>query len=170
MLKGNKKIRNNELRENIIIKPGDIFIESNVLLDERSLRDLYIKKGFMNATITNSFVESEDGIKVIYFINEGASTVIETVFENRFMHVSQLGKMGASIDTAGNKANIKGNAHLRGCQVMATDLRDGAALVLAGLVADGKTEISEIYHIERGYEKFIEKFEALGATITRVDD
>ena len=88
---------------------------------------------------------------------EGASTVIETVFENRFMHVSQLGKMGASIETAGNKANIKGNAHLRGCQVMATDLRAGAALVLAGLVADGKTEISEIYHIERGYEKFIEK-------------
>lgn len=101
---------------------------------------------------------------------EGASTVIETVFENRFMHVSQLGKMGASIETAGNKANIKGNAHLRGCQVMATDLRAGAALVLAGLVAEGKTEISEIYHIERGYEKFIEKFESLGAKITRVDD
>ena len=79
VFKGNKKIRNNELRENIIIKPGDIFIESNVLLDERSLRDLYIKKGFMNATITNSFVESEDGIKVIYFINEGASTVISEV-------------------------------------------------------------------------------------------
>ncbi len=101
---------------------------------------------------------------------EGASTVIETVFENRFMHVSQLGKMGASIETAGNKAKIKGNAHLRGCQVMATDLRAGAALVLAGLVADGATEISEIYHIERGYEKFIEKFESLGAKITRVDD
>ncbi len=101
---------------------------------------------------------------------EGSSTVIETVFENRFMHVSQLGKMGASIETAGNKAHIKGNAHLRGSQVMATDLRAGAALVLAGLVADGKTEISEIYHIERGYEKFIEKFAALGATITRVDD
>ena len=101
---------------------------------------------------------------------EGASTVIETVFENRFMHVSQLGKMGASIETAGNKAHIKGNAKLRGCHVMATDLRAGAALVLAGLVAEGTTEISEIYHIERGYEKFIEKFAALGATITRVDD
>ena len=83
---------------------------------------------------------------------------------------SQLGKMGASIETAGNKANIKGNAKLRGCQVMATDLRAGAALVLAGLVAEGTTEISEIYHIERGYEKFIEKFESLGAKITRVDD
>lgn len=101
---------------------------------------------------------------------EGSSTVIETVFENRFMHVAQLGKMGANIETAGNKAMVKGNAHLRGCQVMATDLRAGAALVLAGLVAEGKTEISEIYHIERGYEKFIEKFAALGANIVRVDD
>lgn len=101
---------------------------------------------------------------------EGASTVIETVFENRFMHVSQLGKMGAIIETAGNKANIKGGSKLRGCQVMATDLRAGAALVLAGLVAEGSTEISEIYHIERGYEKFIEKFGALGAEITRIDD
>ena len=101
---------------------------------------------------------------------EGASTVIETVFENRFMHVSQLGKMGAIIETAGNKANIKGGSKLRGCQVMATDLRAGAALVLAGLVVEGSTEISEIYHIERGYEKFIEKFGALGAEITRIDD
>ena len=101
---------------------------------------------------------------------EGASTVIETVFENRFMHVAQLNKMGASIETAGNKALIRGNARLRGCQVMATDLRAGAALVLAGLVAEGSTEISEIFHIERGYEKFIEKFCALGAKIERIDD
>lgn len=86
------------------------------------------------------------------------------------MHVAQLGKMGASIETAGNKANIKGNSKLRGCNVIATDLRAGAALVLAGLVAEGKTEISEIYHIERGYEKFTEKFAGLGATITKVDD
>ena len=101
---------------------------------------------------------------------EGSSTVIETVFENRFMHVAQLGKMGAIIETAGNKANVRGNAKLRGCHVMATDLRAGAAIVLAGLAAEGTTEISEIYHIERGYEKFIEKFNSLGAHITRVDD
>ena len=101
---------------------------------------------------------------------EGSSTVIETVFENRFMHVAQLNKMGANIETAGNKAVVRGNARLRGCQVMATDLRAGAAMVLAGLVAEGATEISEIYHIERGYEKFIEKFAGLGATITRIDD
>ena len=102
-------------------------------------------------------------------ICNGKSTVIETVFENRFMHVSQLNKMGASIETAGNRASIKGNAMLRGSQVMATDLRAGAAMVLAGLVAEGETEISEIYHIERGYENFIEKFAALGADITRVE-
>ena len=101
---------------------------------------------------------------------EGSSTVIETVFENRFMHVAQLSKMGAIIETAGNKANVRGNAKLRGCHVMATDLRAGAALVLAGLAAEGTTEISEICHIERGYEKFIEKFNSLGAHITRVDD
>lgn len=99
---------------------------------------------------------------------EGSSTVIETVFENRFMHVAQLNKMGASIEAAGSKAVIRGNAKLRGCEVMATDLRAGAALVLAGLVAEGETEISEIYHIERGYEKFIEKFEKIGAVITKI--
>ncbi len=99
---------------------------------------------------------------------EGKSTVIETVFENRFMHVAQLNKMGASIEAMGNKAIIRGNAKLRGCEVMATDLRAGAALVLAGLVAEGETQISEIYHIERGYEKFIEKFEKIGATITKI--
>ena len=101
---------------------------------------------------------------------DGTSTVIETVFENRFMHVSQLGKMGASIETAGNRASIKGNTKLRGCSVIATDLRAGAAMVLAGIVAEGQTEISEIYHIERGYEKFIEKFAELGADIKKVDD
>ncbi len=99
----------------------------------------------------------------------GSSTVIETVFENRFMHVSQLGKMGANIETAGNKATIRGGGKLRGTQVMATDLRAGAALVLVGLIAEGTTEISEIYHIERGYERFIEKFAALGAKIEKIE-
>ena len=99
----------------------------------------------------------------------GNSTVIETVFESRFMHVAQLNKMGASIETAGSRAFVKGNSRLRGCEVMATDLRAGAAMVLAGLVAEGQTEISEIYHIERGYEKFIEKMRGLGADISRVE-
>ena len=101
---------------------------------------------------------------------EGSSTVIETVFENRFMHVAELNRMGANIQTEGNKAYIQGGKTLEGAQVIATDLRAGAALVLAGLVANGTTEISEIYHIERGYEKFMKKFKALGANILRIDD
>jgi UDP-N-acetylglucosamine 1-carboxyvinyltransferase len=101
---------------------------------------------------------------------KGPSTVIETVFENRFMHVAELNRMGANITTEGNKAMIKGGCRLEGAQVIATDLRAGAAMVLAGLVAEGTTEISEIYHIERGYEKFVEKFRALGANIMKVDN
>ena len=101
---------------------------------------------------------------------EGSSTVIETVFENRFMHVAELNRMGANIMTEGNKAIVQGCKHLEGAQVIATDLRAGAALVLAGLVASGTTEISEIYHIERGYEKFTEKFRAIGANIMRVEE
>ena len=101
---------------------------------------------------------------------KGASTVIETVFENRFMHVAELNRMGANIKTEGNRAMIQGGKQLEGAQVIATDLRAGAALVLAGLVAQGTTEISEIYHIERGYEKFTEKFNSLGANIFRIED
>jgi len=101
----------------------------------------------------------------------GASSVIETVFENRFMHVAELNRMGANIKTDGSdRALIQGAKQLEGAQVIATDLRAGAALVLAGLVAEGTTEISEIYHIERGYEKFVEKFKALGANIFRIED
>ncbi|SFE20733.1 UDP-N-acetylglucosamine 1-carboxyvinyltransferase [Peptostreptococcaceae bacterium pGA-8] len=101
---------------------------------------------------------------------DGASAVIETVFENRFMHVAELNRMGANIKTDGNKAQIQGGKKLEGAKVIATDLRAGAALVLAGLVADGTTEISEIYHIERGYEKFVDKFKAIGADIFRMDE
>lgn len=101
---------------------------------------------------------------------EGDSTVIETVFENRFMHVAELNRMGANIKTAGNRAFIPGDKVLEGAQVIATDLRAGAALVLAGLVAEGTTEISEIYHIERGYERFVEKFRTLGANIFKMEE
>ncbi|MBP3816567.1 MAG: UDP-N-acetylglucosamine 1-carboxyvinyltransferase [Firmicutes bacterium] len=101
---------------------------------------------------------------------EGSSTVIETVFENRFMHVAELNRMGANIRTKGNRAMIQGGKNLEGARVLATDLRAGAAMVLAGLVASGTTEISEIYHVERGYEDFVEKFRSLGANILRIED
>ncbi len=100
---------------------------------------------------------------------EGASAVIETVFENRFMHVPQLRKMGASIKTDDRCAIIVGQPQLQAAKVRATDLRAGAAMVLAGLVAEGTTELEDIYHIERGYEKFIAKMEGMGARIRLVD-
>ncbi len=100
----------------------------------------------------------------------GPSTVIETVFENRFMHVAELNRMGANIRTEGNKARVPGGVQLEAAPVIATDLRAGAALVLAGLVATGTTVVSEIYHIERGYDHFVEKFRDLGANILRVEE
>ncbi|MCI8285642.1 MAG: UDP-N-acetylglucosamine 1-carboxyvinyltransferase [Firmicutes bacterium] len=100
---------------------------------------------------------------------QGKSTVIETVFENRYMHVTELNRMGAGISIEGRSAVIPGDIKLRGAQVMSTDLRAGAALVLAGLTAEGVTEISEIYHIERGYSEFVDKLRKLGAQITRVE-
>ena len=102
---------------------------------------------------------------------DGTSAVIETVFENRFMHAAELSRMGANIRVDGRTAIVPGNKHqLVGAHVISTDLRAGAALVLAGLVAKGQTEVSEIYHIERGYEGFHEKLTALGAKIERVED
>lgn len=100
----------------------------------------------------------------------GASIVIETVFENRYMHIGELNRMGANIKIEGRSAIIQGERALQGAQVISTDLRAGAALVLAGLMAEGTTEIAEIYHIERGYSDFIQKFKALGANITRIED
>ncbi len=99
----------------------------------------------------------------------GKSVVRETVFENRFMHVVELNRMGAGISTENREAVIPGDKKLRGAKVRATDLRAGAAMVLAGLVAEGTTEVSEIYHIERGYENFVEKFKSIGADIMKVD-
>ena len=103
-------------------------------------------------------------------VAKGPSVVIETVFENRFMHVAEFNRMGANINTQGNCAIIPGDKQLQGAQVVATDLRAGAAVVLTGLVAEGTTEVSDIYHIDRGYENFVEKFRGLGATILRIED
>ena len=100
---------------------------------------------------------------------KGRSVVRETVFENRFMHVVELNRMGADIVTESREAIVPGGKKLKGTSVRATDLRAGAAMVLAGLVAEGTTDISDIYHIERGYENFVGKFKALGADIMKID-
>jgi UDP-N-acetylglucosamine 1-carboxyvinyltransferase len=101
-------------------------------------------------------------------IADGTATVVETVFENRFMHVQELKRMGADIEVEGNTAIIRGVDGLTAAPVMATDLRASASLILAGLVAQGETEVLRIYHIDRGYELIEEKLSYLGANIRRV--
>jgi len=101
-------------------------------------------------------------------IGGGLSVISETVFENRFMHVSELLRMGADIVIQGGNAIVRGVSTLRGAQTMATDLRASASLVLAALVAEGTTEISRVYHIDRGYQTIEKKFSALGADIKRI--
>lgn len=100
---------------------------------------------------------------------KGTSMMVETVFENRFMHVDELKRMGANIRADGRSAVIEGVKSLEGAQVKATDLRAGAALILAGLVSEGKTEISDIYHIDRGYSNIEAKFQSLGGKVCRID-
>jgi UDP-N-acetylglucosamine 1-carboxyvinyltransferase len=99
---------------------------------------------------------------------DGASVITETIFENRMMHVQELKRLGADIEVEANTAVVKGVARLTGANVMATDLRASACLVIAGLVADGETTIDRIYHLDRGYEQIEGKLSALGARIRRV--
>ncbi|GHE93058.1 UDP-N-acetylglucosamine 1-carboxyvinyltransferase [Thalassotalea profundi] len=101
-------------------------------------------------------------------IAEGVSTTTETIFENRFMHVPELQRMGADISLEGNTAMTKGVTKLTGAQVMATDLRASASLVIAGLVASTETQVDRIYHIDRGYQNIEDKLQSLGANIVRV--
>lgn len=103
-------------------------------------------------------------------IGDGTSNITETVFENRFMHVGELRRMGASIDIEGRRAIVRGVPFLRGAFVRATDLRAGAALTLAGLAAQGTTEVGDLHHIDRGYDHLVEKLQGLGAEIVRVND
>jgi UDP-N-acetylglucosamine 1-carboxyvinyltransferase len=101
-------------------------------------------------------------------IAEGSAMVVETIFENRFMHVQELRRLGAKIDVEGNTAIIKGSAQLEGATIMATDLRASACLVIAGLIAQGETIVDRIYHLDRGYEHIEAKLSALGANIRRI--
>lgn len=109
-------------------------------------------------------------IMALMCLANGLSVITETIFENRFMHVSELRRMGADIRIEGPNAIVRGLPNLTGAQVMATDLRASASLVLAGLAAEGKTEVSRIYHLDRGYERLDEKLAKLGAKISRVKE
>jgi UDP-N-acetylglucosamine 1-carboxyvinyltransferase len=107
-------------------------------------------------------------IMAMMCLAEGQSIITEKIFENRFMHVSELKRMGADISIEGNTAIVRGRSKLQGAPVMATDLRASASLVLAGLAADGVTEVSRVYHLDRGYTRLEEKLSGVGARIERV--
>ena len=106
---------------------------------------------------------------VLMAVSEGTSVITENIFENRFMHAQELNRMGARIALDGNTATVRGVAELSGAPVMATDLRASVSLVLAGLVAKGVTEVSRVYHLDRGYENIEGKLAGLGADIRRVN-
>ncbi len=101
---------------------------------------------------------------------EGTSVLEEKIFENRFMHAPELTRMGAKIDVQGGTATVTGVERLKGAPVMATDLRASVSLILAGLAAEGETVVSRVYHLDRGYEHVVRKFEGVGARIERVSD
>ncbi|MCL1075810.1 UDP-N-acetylglucosamine 1-carboxyvinyltransferase [Shewanella dokdonensis] len=105
---------------------------------------------------------------VLNALADGTGTITETIFENRFMHVPELNRMGASMELEGNTCIIHGRETLNGAQVMATDLRASASLVIAGLVAEGTTVVDRIYHLDRGYEHIEDKFSGLGGSVQRI--
>ncbi len=109
-------------------------------------------------------------ITVAMCLAQGTSLVTETVFENRFMHIAELVRMGANLNIRDRTVVINGVDHLIGCPVSASDLRAGAAMVMAGLVAEGRTEVGNVFHIDRGYENLVERLSRLGARISRSED
>ena len=100
-------------------------------------------------------------------ISDGASVITDNIYHDRFSHVPELSRLGADISTENNSAFVNGVKELKGAQVMSTDIRASASLVIAGLIAKGRTEISRVYHIDRGYERIEEKFHSLGGSINR---
>jgi len=105
---------------------------------------------------------------VLMAVADGVSVITETIFENRFMHAQELDRMGAQIKLESNRAVVRGVAELSGAPVMASDLRASVALILAGLVANGTTEVARVYHLDRGYEQIERKLSMLGGQIVRV--
>jgi UDP-N-acetylglucosamine 1-carboxyvinyltransferase len=106
-------------------------------------------------------------LMAVLTVAEGSSIVVERVFENRFMHVPELQRLGADISLSGRSAHIRGVPQLMGAPVMATDLRASAGLIVAALAAEGDTVVNRVYHIDRGYERIEAKLRALGAEIKR---
>ena len=142
-------------------RPGAVFVEASA-----PLRPLTLS----TAPYPGFATDMQAQFMAMLCRADGASVLTETIFENRYMHVSELARMGADIQVRGRAAVVRGVERLVGCPVMATDLRASMSLILAGLVADGETQVARVYHLDRGYERLEEKLSAVGADIERVSD
>lgn len=166
--------------ENVIIEHVKSVVakltEAGVKIYEGANNVRIVSEGFANAVDIKTLpypgfpTDLQAPMMALMCRARGASMITETVFENRFMHVSELKRMGANIKIDGRSAVIEGVERLTGAKVKATDLRAGASLILAGLCAEGRTEISDIYHVDRGYVDIEGKLRKLGADITRVEE
>jgi UDP-N-acetylglucosamine 1-carboxyvinyltransferase len=143
--------------------PARLEIDEGVQLQGR-VRVSAAKNAALAATLPT---DMQAQLMTLLGLAAGQSRVTETIFENRFMHVAELARMGASIETAGAIAMIRGVTRYQGAPVMASDLRASAALVLAALAARGRTTVSRVYHLDRGYERLETKLSTLGARIER---
>tara|TARA_Y100000389_G_scaffold203892_1_gene253978 strand:- start:2099 stop:2581 length:483 start_codon:yes stop_codon:yes gene_type:complete len=138
--------------------------EIQLIMDKKSILPVDIS----TAPFPGFPTDMQAQFTVLNALSNGSSVVTENVFENRFMHVQELNRMGCDITVKGSNALVKGVTGLNGAPVMATDLRASASLILAGLCAEGETIVDRIYHIDRGYERIEEKLSYLGADITRL--
>ncbi|CAM3459698.1 UDP-N-acetylglucosamine 1-carboxyvinyltransferase [Marinicrinis lubricantis] len=147
----------------------------NVVEDENGIRVFVPKDRTLKAVDVKTLpypgfpTDMQAQMMALLTVSDGTSVLTETVFENRFMHVAELKNMNAQIKVEGHTAIISGNSRLTGAKVCATDLRAGAALIIAALAAEGETEISDIHHIDRGYIQICEKLRALGASVRRAE-
>jgi UDP-N-acetylglucosamine 1-carboxyvinyltransferase len=174
------------------ITGGDVVLEGAKADDMRATLDALVEAGVTIEELPNGIRVAADGpLKPITLSTapypgfatdmqaqflamlckaDGASVLTETIFENRFMHVPELARMGADITVSGRTAVVRGVDRMVGAPVMATDLRASMSLILAGLIAEGETQVSRIYHLDRGYERLEEKLQGVGADIERVGD
>jgi UDP-N-acetylglucosamine 1-carboxyvinyltransferase len=171
----NGEIKINGINPNRLIKVLDKLIETGAKVetseDSISLimnQDKPKPVDITTAPFPEFPTDMQAQFSVINALANGVSNIYETVFENRFMHVQELNRMGCNIQINGNQAIIEGVDSLYGAEVMATDLRASASLILAGLCAKGETKVDRIYHIDRGYERIEEKLNYLGANIIRL--
>jgi UDP-N-acetylglucosamine 1-carboxyvinyltransferase len=169
---GNVKVTNAVLDHLLAVQTK--LVESGVrIIQEKNGLRVTVPNGFRPTDIKTSAypgfpTDLQAQFMTLLSITEGNSVISETIWENRFMHVGELQRMGANIRIQGNSAFVTGVPYLSGAPVMASDLRASAALVLAGLVAKGETIVNRVYHLDRGYESLEQKFTQLGATIERI--